>query len=498
MEKYYAKSPNSQGQMETVQHHLLRTGELCSAFLSVLGWKDVGEILGKLHDFGKYSILFQQVLKGLRVHVNHAYPGAALALNSYGQGRSQTAKMMAMAIAAHHSQLNQDCLDTLRRLMRGEGDREDSCGNSLSLFGREEMQQSALLFRQELSVPRLASSLISSEEENTPLSRMLCARFLLSALADADYSSSAEHNDPDYLSTHTGSEFNAAAALERLMELRRQKQKNSTASGPLNRLRDQLFEDCLTAAQQPPGIFRLTAPTGLGKTLSLFAFAAQHCQLHKKRRVILVLPFLAVTEQNGRDYSAVEPRLLESHSAAELSEEARGWSERWSAPCIVTTNVGFFEPLFSAKPTACRRLHQIANSVIVLDEAQSLPSHLLDATLRTLQTLCRSYGCTVVLSTATQPSFEYLPNINWTPREIVPNPQHLFQVTQRVAYHWRIDRPTPLSQIAAELSEKNCGCASSIFALMPKAFIGSFASYAARKMSFISAPISVLLTAGWC
>lgn len=97
---------------------------------------------------------------------------------------------------------------------------------------------------------------------------------------------------------------------------------------------------------------------------------------------------------------------------------ARTLSERWDAPCIVTTSVGFFQPLFSAKPADCRHLHQLANSVLVLDEAQSLPPHLLDATLRTVKLLCTQYGCTVVFSTATQPSFGYRPGLSWQPREI--------------------------------------------------------------------------------
>ena len=113
-------------------------------------------------------------------------------------------------------------------------------------------------------------------------------------------------------------------------------------------------------------------------------------------------------------------------------ERARLLSERWDAPCIVTTSVGFFQPLFSAKPADCRHLHQLANSVLVLDEAQSLPPHLLDATLRTVKLLCTQYGCTVVFSTATQPSFGYRPGLSWQPREIAPDPAALFAATRRV------------------------------------------------------------------
>ena len=149
----------------------------------------------------------------------------------------------------------------------------------------------------------------------------------------------------------------------------------------------------LAAAAQEPGLFTLTAPTGLGKTLSLFAFAAEHCRIYGKRRIILILPFLAIIEQNeGLPEGSARifwrfTAMLSWMSGPDCS------SERWDAPLYVTTSVGFFQPLFSAKPADCRHLHQLANSVLVLDEAQSLPPYLLDATLRTVKLLCTQYGC---------------------------------------------------------------------------------------------------------
>ena len=153
------------------------------------------------------------------------------------------------------------------------------------------------------------------------------------------------------------------------------------------------------------------------------------------------------------------PDLLEIHSNAQLNERSRLLSQRWDAPCIVTTSVGFFQPLFSAKPTDCRHLHQFANSVLVLDEAQSLPAHLLDATLRTVKLLCSQYGCTVVFSTATQPSFDYRPGLSWRPREIAPNPDALFAATRRVTFAWRLKQPTSLDEIAGEMAQESQACA---------------------------------------
>ena len=454
---YYARSVNASGEKETLEHHVQRTGRLCGEFLKPIGYAEVGAILGGLHDFGKASERFAEVLEGKRVHVNHAYPGAALAYFLYGQ--KKTARLLATVIAAHHSHLDDSCILRLKELMQGTGSVYDEEGNLFSLFGMAEMKEALDAFQAEN--PQLIQIKIPKPlpVEEDPIAHMLLARFWLSALADADYSASAEHFQSEYLETHTGPALDPEDALEHLLQIRIEKQKFSTSSPSLNELRDQLFEDCLRAAESPPGLYTLTAPTGLGKTLSLFAFAAKHCIKHRQmRRIILILPYLAIMEQNVREYRKILPELLESHSAAVLDESARLLAQRWDAPCIVTTNVGFFEPLFSARPTGCRHLHQLADSVIVLDEAQSLPPDLLEATLQTVNLLCSQYGCTVVFSTATQPSFQYLPGLQWKPTEIVPDPERLFQSTRRVTYDWRIEEPIPYRQIAKELVSYKQGC----------------------------------------
>lgn len=456
-ECYYARSANTSGEKETLRHHAQRVSSLCGEFLKPLGYNEIGNILGGLHDFGKASERFAEVLEGKRIHVNHAYPGAALAYVRYN--RKKTARVIASVIAAHHSCLDSGCILRLRELMEGTGSGCDEEGNTFSLFGMAEMEEALKAFQAEN--PQLMQVKIPQTlpDEEDPVADMLLTRFLLSALADADYSASAEHFEPNYLKNHSGTAFNPEDAMERLLQIRAEKQKLSTSSDALNALRDQLFEDCLRTAELPPGLFTLTAPTGLGKTLSLFAFALKHCIKYRQmRRVILILPYLAIMEQNVRDYRRVLPELLESHSAAVLDECARNLAERWDVSCIVTTNVGFFEPLFAARPTDCRHLHQLANSVVVLDEAQSLPPDLLDATLQTVKLLCSQYNCTVVFSTATQPSFQYLPGLQWRPMEIVPNPEKLFQATKRVTYDWRIEQPISYREVVEELISYSQGC----------------------------------------
>lgn len=457
--RYYARSPNQAGEWETVPHHLQRAAALCSEFLSCIGYEDWGRAAALLHDFGKYSDMFADVLRRKRTHVNHAVPGAALAYNFYAKRWPAAASLIASVIAAHHSHLEFCSVHMLKRILRGEGDRLDSEGYTLSLFGQQEFQQAASIWNQAIQPPMLTASVPDfSRFEDASLARMLFARLLFSALVDADYCSSAEHFEPDYLARTTGPVFDPADALTRLKALQSDKRRHSTAAASLNRLRDQLFADCEAAAAEPPGLFTLTAPTGLGKTLSLFAFAANHCRIHGKRRVILILPFLSIIDQNVRDYRQIVPDLVEIHSNAIPDERARLLSQRWSAPCIVTTNVGFFEPLFSAQPMACHHLHQLADSVIVLDEAQSLPPHLLDATLRTVKLLCDQYRCSVVFSTATQPAFDFRPGLSWKPREIARDPDALFAATRRVTYDWRIDRPISMEQLADEAAAETQVC----------------------------------------
>ena len=149
---------------------------------------------------------------------------------------------------------------------------------------------------------------------------------------------------------------------------------------------------------EPEGLYTLTAPTGTGKTLALLHFALRHCQEHGKQRIIVVLPFLTLAEQSAEVYSKIIPNVLIDHSQSDLPEDAWELAARWSAPVIITTSVRFFESLFSDRPAACRKLHNIANSVVLFDEAQSLPADLTSVTLRAVNELCGRYHTTMVFS----------------------------------------------------------------------------------------------------
>ena len=227
------------------------------------------------------------------------------------------------------------------------------------------------------------------------------------------------------------------------------------SSGELNQLRNRVFEDCLAKAAEPAGFFSLTVPTGGGKTLSSMAFALEHARRHGMQRVIVVIPYLSIIEQNAAEYRKVldpqnEGIVIEHHSAvvAREDDEEQGRSpeelaaENWDAPVIVTTSVQFIESLFANRTSKCRKLHNIANSVVLLDEVQTLPSHLLNPLLHILRDVEEHYCTSFVFSTATQPAFSRSTSLSNgfdgnEVKEIASQPSELFQKLGRVVYEVR-------------------------------------------------------------
>jgi CRISPR-associated helicase Cas3 len=259
----------------------------------------------------------------------------------------------------------------------------------------------------------------------------------------------------------------------------------------VNLLRAELLKACLEMGTAPQGVFTLTAPTGTGKTLSMLSFALTHAVQHNLRRVIVVVPYLTIIEQTVREYrksladivgpEEIERYILEHHSLAgirglggegssndqdmedEPRRQARLLTENWDAPIIVTTSVQLLESLFSNRPSACRKLHRLASSVILFDEVQTLPVSVIIPTLATLSRLAERYRTTVVLATATQPAFAHLDThvktyckIGWQPKEIVHEDMNLFGRARRTKVEWPdLDRPTSWTEIAQWLGDQN-------------------------------------------
>ena len=434
--KYYArKTQNGETAWQPLSEHLQKAAEKAAEFAEPLGFPKAAQLAGLLHDLGKYRRPFQEYLSGERegsMETHHAVYGAALAFQKGWTGP-------AFAAAGHHAGLHN--LNGLQDMVgKKEYDAASRLAELTPLFEKElgALPDGAIAFEKELGGDRFALEFYM--------------RMLFSCLVDADFLDTerfmtGEERSPTRLDPET--------LLERLQKHRAELSSKSDAgelNSELNQLRNRVYEDCVEKAQEPQGFFSLTVPTGGGKTLSGMAFALAHAQKHKLRRVIVVIPYLSIIEQNAEVYRRVldpdgENIVIEHHSAA-AAKESRGEetrapeeraAENWDAPIVVTTSVQFIESLFANRPSKCRKLHNIAQSVVLMDEAQTLPTHLLNPFLNVLRELKERYGTTIVFSTATQPAFRRGPSLpegldeNET-TEIVSNPPELFQKLRRAEY----------------------------------------------------------------
>jgi len=293
---------------------------------------------------------------------------------------------------------------------------------------------------------------LPAQTEKDRRSAEFLLRFAFSALVDADYLDTEHH-------------FSLANTIQRestiaIPDLWKRFEHNQQQFPPddsttLGRIRAEVYDACVASAEQPPGLFRLAVPTGGGKTRSGMAFALRHAMKHGHKRIVVGVPFISITEQTASVYRSIfEPSgddaqgvVLEHHSGSvgidsEDFHAKKVWArlaaENWDASIIVTTTVQLFESLFSNKTSQTRKLHRLARSVIILDEAQALPAHLLTPILDALKEVCTYYGATVILSTATQPAFESIPVFAAVKaKDIVLDPKPHFRALSRVSYDWR-------------------------------------------------------------
>lgn len=458
--QYFAKSKREDGTQESMLKHLKGVSEKAGEFGEQIGSKKIAELCGKLHDFGKYSKSFKGVLEGKCTHIDHAICGAAFLYCLLGNKKSLFCYRAAMeAINGHHDGLvGYDYLEIFLKESLLSGDPVE-CNNrkTAALAGQKQYQEATNAFLKDfpqfLSEYQSIEKVQKLEEINGSIDEMLYTRMLFSCLVDADYTISSGKKPQEPL------EFEPKQCLKVLDEYREELKKNAKGSSTVNALRDLLFERCGKAARLEEGLFTLTAPTGTGKTLALLNFALQHAEEFGKKRIILVLPFLALAEQSYEVYSNIIPEILQDHSQSELDDRQREFAERWESPFIITTSVKFFQALFAQKPTDCRKLHNIANSIILFDEAQSLPANLLAATLNAVNALCTQYHCTMFFSTATQPEFKFIQGVSWEPIEIMPDYPMMYEKLKRTQVEWRIKKQIPLEAIAREMEEKENVCA---------------------------------------
>ena len=409
-----------------------------------LEFATLAEWAGWLHDLGKYREEFQQYLLGKRLkgsETQHAVFGAAWSWE-------ELPKAVALAINGHHAGLPaySKCMERIAR--------EDLKPRPTAelLFEQLECdlnQLSRILPRRVAEVfRRTGRQALPVRHQDEFLTRML-----FSCLVDADYL------DTEHFKTgkeRPRTDFEAASLFAQVDAYVRGLGGGEPES-ELGRIRREIYESCVGEAAHDQGFFCLTAPTGGGKTLASLAFALQHASTHefthKFDRIIVVLPFLTIIEQNAAVYRKVlgKDAIIEHHSgtapgATEESESeapeqvaAKQATENWDAPIIVTTTVQFLESLFDRKPSRCRKLHNIARSVVVFDEVQALPHHLLEPILSVLRDLKTNYGTSFLFCSATQPRFQKSPQLpsgfnHEECRELAPHPKTVFRELQRTRY----------------------------------------------------------------
>jgi CRISPR-associated endonuclease/helicase Cas3 len=282
----------------------------------------------------------------------------------------------------------------------------------------------------------------------------LWMRLLFSCLVDADFLDTEEFLNPAKAAAR-GSYPVPESLLTQFQHYMKTKQEN-VADTIVNRIRAEVLHQCIEKASEPPAIYTLTVPTGGGKTLSSMAFALHHAVKYGKQRIIYVIPYTSIIEQNAEQFRTIfGDAVIEHQSNLDVSDPSKDTSksrlacENWDAPIVVTTSVQFFESLFASRASRCRKLHNIVNSVIILDEAQLLPPEFLTPILHVLEELQKNYGVTLLLSTATQPAlgphktldfdFPGLPEMH----EIVKDPAELHNRLKRV----EIEVPADLNHL---------------------------------------------------
>lgn len=431
-----------------------RAGEAAETFDSA----DWARIAGLWHDLGKYSAEFQEYIKkasgydaeahieGAPGRVDHSTAGAIHAIRQLGvHGR-----ILAYLIAGHHAGL-------------ADWYSAETGGKALSI--RLGAEQNYLLDRiptQIIPHEILTQAKPSTKPRSGADGLHLWLRMLFSCLVDADFLDTETFMDGDKATTRSG--YRDLTSLLIDFDLYMARKSTSTASTSVNVIRADILRQCREKSALDPGLFSLTVPTGGGKTLSGMAFAFRHAVQHKKRRIIYVIPYTSIIEQTAGIFREIfGDNVVEHHANLDPDKEdarSRLATENWDAPIIVTTNVQFFESLFAARTSRCRKLHNIVNSVVVLDEAQLLPPEFLQPITDMMNQLANHYGVTLVLSTATQPALGSFQTFGNNPfrgldnvREIMDDPGVLYQKLKRVEVTVPDDLQAPRDweSVAAEL-----------------------------------------------
>lgn len=465
MNDVYAHTPRANGQeWHRLDEHLVSVAEMAQSFAAPFQGGRVAYLCGLLHDLGKFHPLFQQYLKKqadgeMGQSVPHAIWGAALMYQVYWKktGNRHAWQWFSLPIAGHHVGLHSShyLSSTLGQSLKEQ-----------HLHFREVLKQ-AESFLKKFVFPCMQSvENISSLSETD---REMWIRLIFSALVDADYLDTERHFQPELSPLRTP--VASITDLWNQFTADQEQLTSRTDDTAVNRMRREVYEECVRSASRPQGVYRLTVPTGGGKTRSSLAFALKHAVEHGLDRVIVAIPYTSIIEQTADVYRGIfgNDAVLEHHSQIEVDDEKEEADERliqqrlaaenWDAPLIVTTTVQLFDSLFSNRPSKVRKLHNLSRSVVILDEVQTLPTELLKPTLDALAMLVRHCQTTVVLSSATQPFFvesrflDVFSEIEVKEMLPLPTVNRHFQQMQRVDYEiWK--SPVSLPQLVRFIREQ--------------------------------------------
>lgn len=428
----YIAHRREDGQEQSLKEHLQGVAALAGEMASAFGGGEHAKRAGLLHDIGKYSRYAQRRMRDPEhaPKVDHSSAGAkeALKLNDV---------FSAFAAAGHHAGLmNMGSRVSMQNdgTLCGRGKKELSGGLDYSAWKGEITLDPRQPFPSWLDC-------------RDGFGVQFYTRMLFSCLVDADFLDTERFMRG---SVERGGGEAPAALLEKL--LARVAAKFSSQGNELNRQRGAILQCCLDGGALPPGLFTLTVPTGGGKTISSLAFALAHAARHGLRRVIYVIPYTSIIEQNAQVFREFlgDENVVEHHCSVDYEGDPQDGDERlqrqklatenWDAPVVVTTAVQFFESLYSAKVSRCRKLHNIAEAVVIFDEAQMIPANFLRPCVAAIAELAKHYRVSAVLCTATQPALdgllhEYAPALPI--RELCPELDGMSEVFRRVRFDWQ-------------------------------------------------------------
>lgn len=405
---------------QSIKEHLQGTAELAESFAAKFGKADWGYCCGMLHDIGKYSSEFQRkIQENLDIRVDHSTAGAKVCNDLSG-----CYWLLTYCIAGHHAGLP-------------DLGREGLSSSLLGRLNKRLCDYSA--YKKEIEIPQITTEPIGMDQTGDPnFALSVFIRMLYSCLVDADFL------DTEHFMNNGTVQRDSGESMEVLLDklhndvLKWLENRDDTT---INGRRSEILRNCLEQGKSPKGLFRLTVPTGGGKTVASLAFALQHAVENHMDRVIYVIPYTSIIEQNAQVFRKIlgNENVLENHSNVdyESSEEFKPMqlaAENWDKPVVVTTNVQFFESLYANKSSKCRKLHNIVNSVIIFDEAQMLPANYLKPCMAMIEELLQQYGTSIVLCTATQPALQQFLPEKYVARELCPRRDEQFRFFERVTY----------------------------------------------------------------